>query len=72
MPEESPTQDPEGPQKPGVASSEFWISIILVLGAVAGGIILLVQGKTQDGVNLFITAAGSGGVYTAARSFVKR
>lgn len=58
--------------KGGLLSTEFWVTIILVAGAVAGGIILIAQGKTQDGINLFITAASSGGVYTAARSFVKR
>lgn len=58
--------------KSGVVSSEFYITIITALGCVAGGIILLCQGKTEQGINLLLAAAGVGSIYTGARSFVKR
>jgi hypothetical protein len=56
----------------GPSTSEFWITIVTTLGCVAGGLVLLFQGKTQEGVVLLTGAAGGGGLYSIARGLAKR
>jgi hypothetical protein len=63
-----------GPIKPGVKTTEFWLTGIVSLTCAVAGIVLFVMHRIDQGafVTLLLTALGGGSVYTVLRSYLKQ